>query len=224
MLLTVATVVGALVGNRIVFYKFNLHFQLSRFIMSKKFQYAQEAMDKAMEEVSKGCSVSAASKKYGVPRTTLIDKLAGKYEPDAKPGQPTILKSDEEALLVKWILKLARLGFSVTKSQLLDSVAELTKKLNKSSKFSEGRPGKKWFTGFLKRHPELAQRVSQNLTAACSNLTENNIQNWFEKINNYLVENNFTEVVSDPTRMFNCDETAFFLHHSNKPCIGQKHL
>lgn len=92
---------------------------------AKKCLYTGETLKNAMTEIKNGSSVMAVSKKYNIPRTTLRDKISGRYSEGAKPGPSTILTYQEEILLVKWTKKLASLGFPITKPQLQDSVAEL---------------------------------------------------------------------------------------------------
>lgn len=62
----------------------------------------------------------------------------------------------------------------------------------------------------MKRHPNLTQRLPDNLSRARDNVTENNIRAWFTKIESYLDENNIKTILNDPHRIFNADETAFF--------------
>lgn len=54
--------------------------------------------------------------------------------------------------------------------QLFDSVEYIIKKTPRKHYFVNDRPGDKWFKNFLKRHPELSTRVSQNLTVGLSKL------------------------------------------------------
>jgi len=113
------------------------------------------------------------------------------YNINVKKGAKTILNEEEEQELVNWILKLSQCGFPVTKNQLLDSVQNFVKKTNKENPFTDGRPSRHWYNAFLKRHPELSQRMSQNLTKS------------------YLNSKNLLNIES--TRIFNVDESSFLL-------------
>lgn len=125
-------------------------------------------------------------------------------------GPPTYLSADEENCLVQWILASSNRGFSITKDRLLDSVQILIKKLNRNTPFKNNRPGRHWYEAFLKRHPKLSLRTSQNLTTSRANVTESSIRRWFDEIKAYLSDNDYLDVMENPRRVSNSDESVFF--------------
>lgn len=173
---------------------------------AKRFQYSIEDMEQAVNAVKNGMPTAQASRVFKVPRTTII----GKVPIQRKVGPDTTLTSDEEQLLVKWIFHIASCGFPATKLQLIDSVQLLLKQLNRPNNFTNGRPGRHWYEAFMKRHPELSQRVTQNLTNARATITENKIRRWFEEVKKYLSDSANFYITSCPSRVYNCDESAFF--------------
>lgn len=70
---------------------------------------------------------------------------------------------------------------------------------------------KHWYDGFLKRNPSVALRIAQPLTPARLSVTEDKLRSWFQRVYKYFEEQNLVEILSDPSRIFNCDESAFFL-------------
>ena len=75
---------------------------MSRQISAKKrVQCSPDSMALAIEMVRKGLmSKKQASTTYGVPRTTLLDKLAGRVpEESTRPGPAPILTKAEEDIL-----------------------------------------------------------------------------------------------------------------------------
>lgn len=96
----------------------------------------------------------------------------------------------------------------VTKMQFLDNVKFYLDFNNTTSTFKDNRPGRHWFDNFLKRHPQISERVSQNLSNARNKATEGKIRSWFAEIRNYLERKNLIDI--NPSRVFNCDESAFF--------------
>lgn len=117
--------------------------------MEKK--YTTETLLQAVTAVHNGdLNISAAAKLYGIPRSTLKDKVKGKSSVHAKFGPPSILSMVEEDILVKWILHCAEKSFPVSKNQLLDSVKQLIEKLNRENPFRNNRPGRHWYEAFLK--------------------------------------------------------------------------
>ncbi|CAH2014233.1 unnamed protein product [Acanthoscelides obtectus] len=177
-------------------------------------KYTKDQLSRALEAINNGMSVYKASQTFNVPKTTRRDKRDGKYK-NEKCGVQPVLSRDEERTIVEWIVHLAALGFPVTKSQLLESVSNLVKNLQRPNPFKDGKPGNHWFQKFMDRHPEISKRVSQNLTTSRSAVTELAIKNWFRKVEEYFRSQNIMDILEDGSRVFNCDESAFF-------CIQKK--
>lgn len=162
----------------------------------------------AIAAVRGGLSVRAAARQFNVPKTTLLYKIRGVYPEARKMGPGTIFSIDEEQLLAKWVLDMAKAGFPVTKENFLISVSRLANELKKE--FPSGKPGLKWYVGFLKRHSEISIRVAQNLTRSRSEVTTIKLQSWFQEVENYLKKSGESDVLTHPDRIFNSDESAFF--------------
>lgn len=53
--------------------------------------------------------------------------------------------------------------------------------------------------------------MTQNLVALRAVITERSIRKWFEEIRGYFDGNSLMDVLKDPRRTFNADETAFYV-------------
>ncbi|XP_063907880.1 uncharacterized protein LOC135126021 [Zophobas morio] len=190
--------------------------------MRKNLKYSEDSMRQALHDVKSGMPVARAAKKYNVPRITLYYKKMGKYPEDRRIGAPTVLTVAEEQALVKWCFFLSDRGFPVTKNQLLDSVQLLIKTMKRPNPFQNNRPGRHWYELFLKRHPRVSSRTPQNLTSSRTNVTEENIRHWFIEITEYFIQNDLMDAMSDPTRVYNADETAFFLSPKGSRVLVRK--
>ncbi|CAG9574838.1 unnamed protein product [Danaus chrysippus] len=184
----------------------------------KRKAYSDENLQKALAEISKGMSKKLAAKTFQVPRSTIQFRLKNP-EHGCKPGPPTILNNEEEEALVTWIKVSSRKGFPKRKEDLIKSVSEFLKKTNRTSTFKNGE---KWFKLFLARHPSLAFRTPEAVTAASSTVSENDVRGWFRQINDYFVENNLGHILSDPARVLNGDETNFVLCPKTEKAEGIK--
>lgn len=127
-------------------------------------------------------------------------------------GPPTILSKEEEERIVQWMFTRAKVGFPVTKNNLLDSVSNFLKKIQRPNPFTQGVPERSWFESFLKRHPNISVRMAQNLTSSRANVTKENLIHWSSEVQHYLQDNNLMEIFEEPSRVFNADEAAFFLN------------
>ncbi|KAI5636428.1 DDE superfamily endonuclease domain-containing protein [Phthorimaea operculella] len=179
-------------------------------------------MAKAIEAVEKGASAYSAAKIFNVPRTTLLDKISGRSAVDAKKGPDPVLTAQEETHLKNWLIFMADSGFPVTKNQLLDSVSILVQKLQRKNPFTGNRPGRHWYEGFIKRHPEIGQRVAQNLSQTRAAVKEDDIRTWFKEIEDYYVAAQLEDAAKDPRRVFNCDESAFFLSPTDNKVLAKR--
>lgn len=115
-------------------------------------------------------------KKYGIPKSTLFNKATGKYPVAKASGPQTILSTGEETIIEKWMLALAVRGFPVKKSQLLHSIQLYLNTNKRTTVFRDNFPGRKWYNGFLKRHPIISEKVSQNLTPSRAAITEQKLK------------------------------------------------
>lgn len=67
--------------------------------------------------------------------------------------------------------------------------------------FVRNRPGSKWLTLFLKRHPEVALRTPQALGNSRANVSEQEIRDWFRVTKEYLVGKNLMWIFAHPERV-----------------------
>lgn len=179
--------------------------------MASKRKYTDTDVHSALEEILNGASISESARKFGVPRSTLSEKRSGKLPTEHRMGPPTILLAEEEDLLVKWILHLAETGFPVSRDQLLDSVQTMLQNSKRETVFTDNRPGRKWYDAFRKRHPMVSEKKCQNLTAARANVTEEGLRQWYEEVRQYLTQTGNENILDDPSRIYNMDESGFFL-------------
>lgn len=48
------------------------------------------------------------------------------------------------------------------------------------------------------------------------------LRKWFKKVSEYLEQQNCTEILQDPTRIFNADESAFFFDPRGNKVLALK--
>ncbi|KAK9688121.1 hypothetical protein QE152_g35770 [Popillia japonica] len=109
-------------------------------VKGKMHAYTEEAINNAIEDVLRGTPVATAAKKHSVPRATHSNKAIVKTPRYRRMGPESILKKDEEDLFVDWIVTIAKVGFPITRPELLDSVQQLIQELQRENPFSGNRP------------------------------------------------------------------------------------
>jgi len=121
--------------------------------MPKYSQYTQESLEEALLDVSNGSTVREAARTWGVPRSTLQNRLKG-YEPHSTAHSDSQrLSIEQEKKLVKWIKHQELLGLAPTHSQIRFFATKVLS-LN-----GDTEPlGRRWMQAFLRRNPELRTR------------------------------------------------------------------
>lgn len=143
--------------------------------------YSKENLLSAVQEAKNGIMpIAEIARKYNVPESTIRSKRDNKYA-DKKPGPATVLSTQEEHEIAHWIFLCYQRGFPITKSQLLESVEVICQKIKREISFSNGRPGRGWFTGFLRRHPQISKSIFENTSLDKANISEESLQEWFDR-------------------------------------------
>ena len=123
----------------------------------KFFTYSPSKIKNALKDIKNGMPVLKASQLHQVPRSTLRYKLQGDSPVDCcRVGPELSLGSQNEQILVNWVLELSRMGFPISRDVLNHSVKKLVEIKEIKTPFTNNIPGRKWFYGFLKRHPALS--------------------------------------------------------------------
>ncbi|GAB0086707.1 hypothetical protein DMENIID0001_008620 [Sergentomyia squamirostris] len=182
--------------------------------------YGKEDLKSALEAVRDGSSIRQASQRFRVPRSTIHTKLSRKYPEDCRNGRPATLSSEIEESLVEWIVGCADRWQPIQKDQVLDSVQILCKLLNLQNNFTDGRPGDVWFRNFLARHPQISKRKPQSFSVARAEVTADDLKRWFRSVEMYFTEHNLLDI--PPHRIFNTDESAFFLTPEDGPVLTRR--
>jgi hypothetical protein len=99
-----------------------------------KTRYQKEDLDAALAAVERGeMSIRAAVKEFGVPRTTLQDRISGKSG-DAV-GRPTVLLAEEEVLLVERIILMGTWGFPLNKHDVASLIQAYLNHQGKTTRY-----------------------------------------------------------------------------------------
>lgn len=173
-----------------------------------KKSYSEQVLQRALAEVKSGAPKKTVAVKYGIPRQTLQFRLGPKFKKIEK-GPSTYLTKNEENKLVDWLTESQKKGFPRRKEDIQASVKAFLDSNKRKTPFKNNIPGKHWYDAFLKRHPELVHRTPEAVTSASANVSETDIRKWFRDIEDYLKQKEYFDILENPTRVFNGDETCF---------------
>ena len=184
---------------------------------SKLRQWTNEAMEAAMRAVCDGeMGVNQASREYGVPTTTIRDRISERVTHGTPMGARSYLNQHEEETLEDFLLTASSIGFGKTRAHVMMYAEMVAKEKNLLRKnHITGR----WFDGFCKRHPDLSLLKGDSMGAVrfcCTNSEA--IQNYYKLLKTTLTEHNFS---GEPWRIYNVDETGMPLD-PRKPRVVAK--
>ena len=190
----------------------------------KVLKWNESDMQNAVRVVSAHeISERAAARQFNVPKTTLHDRLSGKIKMGAKPGKPPSLTKEQETKLVDYACNRAALGIGFGKQQFIKYTAEYARKYK--IKFKNGTPSDKWWRGLKKRCSTLSIRkpeATASIRHQCMDTVK--VAKYFKALKDILDD---TNVLSQPNRIWNMDETGFQLDHKPLHILarkGSKHL
>lgn len=167
--------------------------------MKKNSKYSHEILQKALAEVKSGSrSAYGASKYFGIPGTTIRQRLSG--DRGAQPTKLKTLNDVEENLLVYWIIKCAAAGSPKTRIEIMSAAGQLAR-LDERKTPNENFPSSGWFQKFEQRHrDEISRRTPQSLGKASGEITIEKLQFAFDQIWNQFVEENCLDLMSKPAQ------------------------
>ena len=161
--------------------------------------------------------------------------MSGYHRMTMKLGPPTLLTEAEEQVIVNYITGSRKRAHPVTKRNVMNTVTHILDKeremgIERNRPFScsdDNEPGEKWWKLFRKRHPTIVFRNPETLSSARKNISVAIIKQWFHDVRQYLCESENLDILSDPSRVFNIDESGFSLspkHGKVLALVGDKHV
>ena len=182
--------------------------------MPKGVQYCkweEENMERALSALKNGdMGLNAAARTYNVPKATLKRHFDGKntYAVDGKKvvGSLSDLPAEVEEEIVNHVLKLEESMFGMTSLDLRSLAYQVAVKNNILTRFNAEKQsaGKKWYSLFMKRHPNLSLRQPEATSLArAKGFNKDRVKEFFDILETLVLDNNI-----DASRLYNVDETG----------------
>ena len=187
--------------------------------------WTDESIEAAYQAVLDGKGLRETSRFYNVPVETLRRRVNGSVGLGCKPGLATILNDEQEDLLCEYIIKIADMGYGLTKEDVQCLAFSIVEKIGCKHPFTDGKAGRGWFNGFKSRHPQLTFCTPQSLSysrAVAAN--EFVIAHFFSKLGAIYGRLN---LITKPMQVYNVDETGVSIVHKKGKVLaqlGQRHV
>ncbi|XP_076025081.1 uncharacterized protein LOC143014944 [Genypterus blacodes] len=175
----------------------------------KNKKWTEEAMERALVEVKSGrCTVRQAAKQFGVPKSSLGDRVSGRVTPGSRSGPAQLIASADEDRLVEFSLYMSKHGFPLTKQQVVSFASSIYKRRHRRVAFS--KLGQTWWLNFRKRQEknitnQQADFVVRGKTVC---MRKEQVNQFFHLLNSVMDAN---ELRDKPRQILNCCETGFQL-------------
>ena len=86
-------------------------------------------------------SARRASAIYGVPKSTLLDRVHGRIADDAKSGPDPVLTKEEEEVLCNYVKLMCDIGYPITPKLLCMEVKRILDADGRKNPFTNNMPG-----------------------------------------------------------------------------------
>ena len=164
-------------------------------------QYEENRMQRALNAVQDGQSIRRAALEYGVPKSTLGDRVSGRVTHGTLSGPSRYLSSEEEDELVRFLLGCASVGYAKSRKEVLALVQSLVANRGITKLVTSG-----WWESFCRRNPNLTIRTPAPLSQARVAASDSDvISRYFDILEQTLADNHLED---KPCQIFNMDETG----------------
>ena len=161
-------------------------------------------------------STYAAVKQFGVPRSTLRDRLSGRVAVNAKPGRKPKLNVQLEEKLIDYASNRAKLGIGFRKTQFLKYASMLAEKYKKKFTREKKLATGKWWRLMNKWHNGLSLQQPEGTVAVHHQCIDP------VKIGNYFAALKGIVEVKSAEREWNMNETGLQLDEKAKKVVASK--
>ena len=181
-------------------------------------QWTNDSMLRAMNAVKNGLmGQNRAALEYGVPCTTLKDRLSGKVVHGTNMGPKPYLTHEEEKELVDFLIYCSKMGYGKTRKEVLEIVetAVRRKGMTVEHHISQG-----WWCHFRERWPELTLRKGDSFPLVREQMTSHDVfETYFALLKDTLKKH---DLMNKPSQIYNCDESGMPLEHKQPKTIALK--
>ncbi|XP_072930580.1 uncharacterized protein [Epargyreus clarus] len=188
---------------------------------TRAMSYTQEDLEIVAQKIKdKKLTYAAASREYGIPTSTLSDRVLNKTRKISSTlGRATAIPKEHEDRLANSLRVLEKWGWGLSREEVLDIAQEFINKNCLNCPFNNGRPGADWFIAFCRRH-NLSIKKPQPVEYLRKKMTDPFIiSEYFKLLEQTLLELNLTD---DPKRVWNLDETSLCLDPTRTKVVGAK--
>lgn len=167
--------------------------------------WTEEKMSLALNDINqRKISVRGASKKYGIPYSTLSDHKKSN-SPKKKLGRYSkVFSEEEEKKLVDYLKELDKRFYGLTKKDLCQVAYQYAEEKKIHHPFNNNQAGEQWYANFMLRNQDLSLRTPEptSVARACG-FNKIQVEIFFKNLKKVLEKHHITM-----DNIYNVDETG----------------
>ena len=165
-------------------------------------------------------SIRKALSHFGVPKSTIGDRISGKHELHVRNGWPPHIPDKIEQKIVDAVKMAARRGIGLTRKQILAKTSTLCTRMKISSSYTTFKAGKDWWEGVRRRHPDLVIRKPEKLASTRARMMNREVINKYFNDLRTIVDG--LNIQDKPHLTWNCDEMGKNFEHDPVWIVAEK--
>ena len=128
------------------------------------FTSSGKAIDACTRE---GIAIREAAIRFGVPKSTLGDRISGRVLVGSTSGPKPYINIEEEGELVRFLLRRSAIWYPKSRQEVLAIVTRMLERKGIGACVTSG-----WWQSFCRRHPNLILRAPASLSKARHNASD----------------------------------------------------
>lgn len=190
---------------------------------SNRGSWTEESLILAINSIiNKEMSIGKAAKSYGIPKTTLRNRVASADSRKKSMGPSSQLGDEAEKKLAKHIKELQSVGFAPTRSDVRCIAYDLAESLHKSHTFcsKQQKAGKVWLQSFLRRNKDISVRKAEGLSRSrVSGMNRQEVDKYFDLLSKIIYDKDLS---TKPGCIWNCDESGVQMNNDPGERLAEK--
>ena len=124
--------------------------------------------------------------------------------------------------MANWLKEMAERVIELKPHEFMDFIQNVVRKEKRETSFRDERPWYDWNYAFLERNSQIVQIKNETpLESSRAKLTKESTDKWYNNFKDFL---NARDLLNNPGRIYNADETGFSLGSVASRVIGPKRI
>lgn len=185
----------------------------------KTLNYSPSQLTDAVQACENGMSIRKAAKTFQIPKSTIADRISGRFPVNVTHGRPCAIPHEIESKIVECVKIAAERGIGLSRKQVILRANVLCQRLNIKTSYPNFKAGKNWFEGLKKRHNLVLKKPEPLGSTRARMMNRQVVGKYFDTLGNILSSLGLHD---HPQYVWNCDETSKNFEHQPVRVIARR--